>query len=185
MANFDFEFKGLLKLEFSNPKDALHYNKTENGYTYMGIYEKANPNWYGWKIIKKELIKNDYDMQNTSEALYQNDELTKFVKKIYKEAYWDKAKLDYVLDGRVARLIFLYGVNVGMSRAIKSAQKIVGIKPDGVVGRKTIEALNDTLLLEFEPKYKQAQINYYNEIVKRNPAKEIFLKGWLNRVKNS
>ncbi|EAJ5705084.1 peptidoglycan domain protein, partial [Campylobacter fetus] len=27
-----------MKLEFNNPHDALHKNKTENGFTFMGIY---------------------------------------------------------------------------------------------------------------------------------------------------
>ncbi|WP_303296956.1 hypothetical protein [Campylobacter fetus] len=40
MANFRKSMEILLKLEFNNPNDALHKNKTENGFTFMGIYQE-------------------------------------------------------------------------------------------------------------------------------------------------
>ena len=39
MANFNEAFKILMRLEFSFPENALHKNPTENGLTFMGVYE--------------------------------------------------------------------------------------------------------------------------------------------------
>ncbi len=47
MANFRKSMEILLKLEFNNPHDALHKNKTENGFTFMGIYQGAHASWSG------------------------------------------------------------------------------------------------------------------------------------------
>ena len=41
MASMDKVFDIMLKLEFNSPANALHTNKTEIGYTFMGIYQKA------------------------------------------------------------------------------------------------------------------------------------------------
>ena len=56
MARINEVMEILYQLEYSNdPKKALHRNAGEDGLTYKGIYQKANSNWAGWKIIEKTL----------------------------------------------------------------------------------------------------------------------------------
>ena len=43
MAKINEALPILYKAEFSNPSNALEWNKTETGYTFMGIYQTANP----------------------------------------------------------------------------------------------------------------------------------------------
>ncbi|MGP1485643.1 MAG: hypothetical protein ACTTJC_06125 [Campylobacter sp.] len=66
MAQFDVSYNILKSLEFSGALNALHKNKTESGLTWMGIYEKAHPNWQGWSKIKSELNSQN-DIKKASE----------------------------------------------------------------------------------------------------------------------
>ncbi|OCR84502.1 peptidoglycan domain protein, partial [Campylobacter fetus subsp. testudinum] len=65
-------------MEFSSSKDVLHKNKTENGFTFMGIYKGAHPSWGGWDIIKNALS-NNVDIKIASEVLYANTAIKKMV----------------------------------------------------------------------------------------------------------
>ena len=184
MANFDLSYQKMLKLEFNSPRNALHKNKGETGYTFMGIYQTAHPNWRGWAIVEAYL-QNFGNMQLASERLYQNAEIKELTAQFYKKEFWDKAKLDSVIPYEQAHLIFCFGVNVGLKTAIKKAQQIVGVDDDGIVGKITIKALNAYSPLKFETEYKRAFIDYYTRLATSNPKYRVFLTGWLNRVKNT
>jgi len=180
MVDFKKSFDILMGVEFSSPSDALEYNQTEDGYTYMGIYEVAHPTWEGWEIIK-EVLHVIGDKKEASKFLHGKPELTEKVKEFYKKEFWDKAKLDEVKSQDIADEIFIFGVNVGMKRAITVAQDLVGVMADGIVGRVTISALNNINVAWFDLYYDLREQEYYEYLVKKNPAKKIFAKGWRNR----
>jgi uncharacterized protein (TIGR02594 family) len=60
------------------------------------------------------------------------------VLKIYKQNYWDKMRCDELPSG-VDYAVFDYGVNSGVSRAIKVLQKVTGADVDGEIGPDTIK----------------------------------------------
>ena len=184
MANFELSYQKMLKLEFSSPKNALHKNPGEKGLTFMGIYQSAWPKWQGWSIVEAYL-KEFSSLQEASARLYNNAEIKELVAKFYKEQFWDRARLDEVLPCSQAHLIFCFGVNVGLKVAIKKAQKIIGVSDDGIVGAKTIAALNGYSPLKFEEQYRRAFVDYYTRLATSNPKYRVFLTGWLNRVKNT
>lgn len=185
MANFNLSYKNMLNLEFNSSKNALHKNIGEIGYTFMGIYEIANPDWGGWSIIKM-YIKRYVSLEKASEECYRDRNLRDLVEYFYKENFWDKMKLDNVFPFRTADLMFKFGVNTGLKRAIKYAQIVVGVKADGIVGNNTLKALNSYNPVKFESEYKALFIRYYNRLAENNPNRYgQFLNGWLNRVKNS
>lgn len=101
-------------------------------------------------------------------------------KEIYYEKYWLSLHLEGLIEDNAALQIFDMGVNAGVRRAIKIAQKIVGEKCDGMMGPKTTMAIN--LDSDFVEQYKQARRNYYCSIVKKRNSMVKFLKGWLNRI---
>lgn len=182
MSNFDKSFEEILNLELSSPYNALHKNKSENGYTFMGIYESAHPSWKGWELVYRmlELYK---DLRKASYECYQNIFLTDLVKEFYKENFWDKLRLDEIRSDRIADLIFKFGVNVGIKRAVRYAQMVANARIDGIIGVNTINALNSLDSGYFEERYKAEFMKFYDELVKRNPDKNgRFLNGWLNRV---
>jgi hypothetical protein len=174
----------MAKREFSNSKNVLHHNKGEKGYTYYGIYQSAHPNWRGWDFIYDELMNQDWMLSMASPKLYQDDNLTKEVKKFYMANYWIKLKLDYVASQKIADEIFVFAVNTNPKRAVKKAQKLVGVKQDGFIGAITIKALNEFDERVFDVEYDKLEIGFYRYLVWLNPSRySRFLNGWINRAK--
>lgn len=183
--SFKKSFDEMLGLEFGSPYNALHKNKGENGYTFMGIYESAHPNWSGWELVYRtlELYKS---LDKASYECYQNVFLTELVEKFYKLNFWDKLRLDEIRSDRIADLIFKFAVNIGIKRAVRYAQMIANVRLDGIIGANTIDALNSLDSKYFEERYKAKFSDFYKSLASRNPARyERFLNGWINRVKVS
>lgn len=61
--------------------------------------------------------------------------------KIYRADYLEPLAADLYADG-VAFQLLDFAVNSGPRRAIKSIQKVVKVKADGIIGDKTIDAIN-------------------------------------------
>jgi len=181
MADFEIAFEKLLGLEFSNKENALHHNEGEDGYTFMGIYQKYYSNNIIWRNLKayQKIAK---DQKQLSELMYNNIENQNQVRKIYKENYWDKARLDDIESQKIANNIFVFGVNAGLKTAVKIAQRLVKTKTDGIVGNKTIKALDCVDEDYFVKEYKERIKNYYINLAINNSKYKKYLEGWLNRV---
>ena len=61
---------------------------------------------------------------------------------IYKFQYWDKVQGDHLPTG-LDYAVFDFAVNSGVSRASKYLQAVVGVKQDGVIGARTLAAIDD------------------------------------------
>ena len=133
-----------------------------------------------WGITEEEAREFGYtgDMRN----------LTKdFAKNIYLKKYYLGNKLDKIIDDRVALSIFDWAVNSGR-RGIKKAQIVANkfgasLIVDGIVGNKTLEAINSINPEEFLKEYHELQRTFYKNLAAKDSTQEDFLKGWLNRVK--
>ena len=181
MAKMSEVFDIMLKLEFNSPANALHKNKTESGWTFMGIYQTAHPKLNMWAKIE-EVVSRLGNIANASKVLYSDKELLKEVEDFYKKTFWDRMWLDKVESQHKANEIFVFGVNAGCNRAIRLAQIVSGAVADGLVGPKTVEAINRCDEKVFDAKYDEEEIKYYEAIVRNNPSKSIFMKGWKNRA---
>ena len=182
MADFEKSLDILMILEFSSKQNALEKNKTESGYTFMGIYHTAHPAWKGWEIVEEEVKKCKYDIKKASASLYDNKTLLVLVKEFYKVNFWDIARLDEVTEQRVADEIFIFGVNVGMKLAIKKTQEYLGLQDDGVVGTQTLAKLNSVDVEVFDVEFDTlVEQKHYEYIISKYPEKKIFANGWRNR----
>lgn len=181
MKNFTNAFYTLMSLEFNNPKNALHKNPNEKGLTFMGIYEAANPNWQGWGQVRAAI--NVYgDLEKASVALYNDDALIEKVKIFYKKEFWDKMRLDEVDSELKSCELFVFGVNVDTAPAVRVLQRLLGVVVDGIMGQKTLKALNDYNEQSFDVDFDRAEITYYRNLVKAKPAYYIYERGWINRA---
>jgi len=108
---------------------------------------------------------------------------------IYKKYFWDAMKLDD-FPNRIDFILFDFGVNSGPTNAFKILQRALNKLGqsvgaiDGIVGRKTREALikaDKGLLIK---QLLNERDIFYRKIVAVNPDQEVFLKGWLNRIAN-
>lgn len=181
MANFNEAFEILMSLEFREPSDALHINPTEEGLTFMGIYEKAHPYWIGWRKIKG-VLREVRDLERASKSIYEDEELKESVKKFYKKAFWDKMRGDEITSALKANEIFIFGVNVGIKKAILLTQEVVGAEIDGVFGEETLNKLNAYDEALFDREFDRCEIGYYKKIVQKNPRFRVYANGWRNRA---
>ena len=98
-------------------------------------------------------------------------------KYIYKRDYWFK-ELDE-LPYSISAKLFDMSVNMGKFQAIKIAQRAAGVKDDGMIGPKTMEALKDLNV----QKMCDEQTRFYKNLATSKPSLKVFLKGWLVRAK--
>ena len=99
---------------------------------------------------------------------------------IFKRLFWDKCKGDQIESQAVANLIVDWTWASGVA-GIKLAQGVLGVTQDGVVGPKTLAALNlnDTSTV-FAALWRRRKQHF--EALAKKPGQSVFLKGWLNRL---
>lgn len=110
-----------------------------------------------------------------------------FAKNIYLKKYYLGNKLDKVVDDKVALSICDWAVNSGRN-GTKNAQIAINqltnanLDVDGIIGSKTLDALNAVDPGKFLEVYHNLQRFYYKGKVEADKTQEDFLAGWLNRV---
>ena len=182
MAKIEETLKLIWAVEYSNDKSkALEKNAGETGLTYKGIYQAAHPQWEGWRIVRTAMQKYNGDMKLASEMLFDNVKLEEMVAKFYKKEFWDKMKLDMIVSQKIADEMMVFGVNVGISPAVKAAQRVASVAQDGLIGPKTIAALNKVDETVFDEMYDILEIEYYDRLGEQARFKQ-FVKGWKNRA---
>lgn len=100
---------------------------------------------------------------------------------IFVQEYWNRFRGDEIRSQSVANILVDWLWMSG-STAIKTMQRFLGLNPDGIVGPKTLAAIN-----EYEPEKLFGHIHdlretHFREIVRKNPVQQVFLKGWMNRL---
>lgn len=101
---------------------------------------------------------------------------------IFKNMYWDRWKADYINSQSVANLLVDWVWTSGVY-GIKFAQRILKVVDDGLVGNKTLSAINnypDQMIL-FKNLWERRK-QHFTSIANSSPGNKKFLKGWLNRL---
>lgn len=112
-------------------------------------------------------------------------------KAIYKQVYYDDRRIREIKDVATAGHIFDLGLNHApetgatfVQKAINGAIPGANLQVDGVVGSKTIDALNKATpeqLKAINNAIVREREAHYRQQVQQNPKQERFLKGWLKR----
>jgi lysozyme family protein len=187
MANFSEAYKILMQVEYSSrPDKFLHLNYGESGYTIGGIYQKYHPSLIDWGFIDRVIKMCRGDIAKASSMLFFDKDIQKQVMDVFKDKYWNKNRLSEVPQ-LIANEIFIFAVNVGNQKAVQKAQEVANdncgrcLAEDGILGFKTIIALNDIDVVKFSNQYDQKEQKYYEIIVDKNPDLAKNLNGWINR----
>ena len=101
---------------------------------------------------------------------------------IYKRDFWDAIGGDKINSYKIAYALFDQAVNRGVSASVRSAQRILGVNPDGKMGPSTIDKINRQNETDFLSKFLADAEKFYRDLVARRPKDAKFLKGWLNRI---
>jgi lysozyme family protein len=155
--NWEAAFAAVLKHEggyVNHPKDP-------GGMTNLGVTKRA------WEAY----VGNEVD-EAAMRALTPD-----VVKPFYKKMYWDKIKGDDLPSG-VDYAAYDLAVNSGTGRAAKYLQEIAGVPSDGVIGPKSIAAIQACPAGEMV----DALCNMRLDFLKRLPTWDTFGKGWGRRV---
>lgn len=173
MADFNKAFERTMKAEggyVNDPDDP-------GGETYMGIARSRNSKWAGWALV--DLLKQKGGFPN---SLDSDDELQQKVKDLYEFNYWDKVKGDEIVDQDIAESIFDFAVNAGVRTSSRLAQLASGATPDGVIGEKSVAAINNKEPAMFLATFALAKIERYIEICKKRPTNRKYFFGWVRRT---
>jgi lysozyme family protein len=103
---------------------------------------------------------------------------------MYKLKYWNPSYCE-VLPKGLDYVVFDFAVNAGTGRSVKTLQQAIGCVADGVIGPKTMAAINDANPKDLIAKFSDARADFYQGIVARKPDQACFIKGWLNRVEDA
>lgn len=139
------------------------------GQTYAGIARRMNPDWAGWPCI---------DRGETP--------ATDLVRDFYLAGWWVPLRCDEITDQRVAESLFDFAVNTsGYGKpvvAAKLAQLTVGAVPDGVIGARSLAAINAIDPDLFLARFALAKLARYRDICAKDKTQMKFLLGWINRL---
>jgi len=95
--------------------------------------------------------------------------------------YWNKWVADLIEDQQIANILVDWVWGSG-KWGIIIPQRLLGVQQDGIVGKKTLAAVNNRIPYEFHKQIWEARKQFLLDIVKRNPSQKKFINGWLNRL---
>lgn len=156
MASFDRAIGAVLKHEGGYVNDPAD----PGGETKFGISKRAYPH---------------LDIKNLT---------VKQAKAIYKRDYW---RYDRFRQQRVAGKVFDMAVNMGHKPAHRILQQALNaqgfsLKVDGIVGRRTLGALNRSKSRPLMDELRALMAKRYAELVLKNRQLKKFLRGWMRRA---
>lgn len=139
------------------------------GMTYAGIARKMNPNWSGWAWIDRG-----------------ESPPTESVRDFYLAGYWVPIRGNEIQSQRIAESLFDFAVNTSApgrpALAIKLAQVTAGASPDGVIGLKTLDAINTMDPDLFLARFALSKLARYRDICTKDRTQMKFMLGWVNRL---
>lgn len=103
------------------------------------------------------------------------------VNRVLKPHYWDRWKADLIQDQSVANILVDW-VWASGAHGIKIPQRLLGVTMDGIVGPKTIAAVNAKNPRELFDMIKIARFDFIEDICRKRPANNKFKRGWMNRI---
>lgn len=101
--------------------------------------------------------------------------------RIMKLNFWNRWNADEIEDQSVANLLVDWVWGSG-KYGITLPQQLLGVKADGIVGVRTIDALNKADAKTFFIRLRARREKYLRGICVSRPANKVFLDGWLRRL---
>ena len=103
------------------------------------------------------------------------------VNRVLKPHYWDRWKADEIKSQSVANILVDW-VWASGAHGIKIPQRLLGVTVDGIVGPKTLAAVNARNPRELFDMIKIARFDFIEDICRKRPTNNKFKRGWMNRI---
>jgi lysozyme family protein len=168
------DFKIAFRLTTASEGGYVNDKDDPGGETYKGVARNIHGKWKGW--IRIDILKRQAGFPGNLE---QDSELQELLFDFYELEFWNKMNGDNIQDQDVANTIYDFGVNAGIKTSTSLAQMVVGAKADGVIGDKSIEAINSCNTDLFMAEFTLAKIVRYIHIVRKRPTSKKYFLGWV------
>lgn len=166
MAKFEIAYLKLQKWEGKQVDDPVD----PGGRTNAGITQRS---WDAW--VKENATATPKDVFNLTEGE---------IKVFYLFSYWKPIRGLDIESQAVANFLFSMAVLQGKRAAVRRMQRVLGVKADGVIGPKTIAAINAFDPVALVRRFADANREFFQTIISRKPALQKFAQGWENRVRD-
>lgn len=150
-----------ISLVFGHEGGYVNNPKDPGGPTKYGITQKTLAAWRKKSVSVGEV--RELKLEEASEIL--------------RKQYWAPIRGDDLPAG-LDHAVFDYAVNSGPSQAVKTLQRCVGSTPDGIMGARTLAALDGRDKASVVDEYCDARMAFLRGL-KTFPT---FGKGWITRV---
>jgi len=134
------------------------------GFTYAGISRNVHPNWEGW-----EYLNNGNPIPDS------------MIVSFYDSLVWRPMMCDSVPPA-IAFYLFDTACLIGTPYTIYLLQKNMNIKPDGLVGPQTIQAIRNHNPKDLLSRLHASRIAFHNKMVQKYPNLNVFYNGWIRRA---
>lgn len=154
-------FDQCLALVLKHEGGWVNHPRDPGGETNMGVTKRTWEEWIGKRVEPGSL-----------KSLTVAD-----VAPLYKEKYWDRVRGDELPDG-VDYAVFDFAVNSGVGRATRVLQQAIGVTPDGIIGPKTLAAVNAMPPRDLVDEICDKRLAFLQGL----PIWPTFGRGWSRRV---
>lgn len=164
MADSNIAFKLLMLDEDSHEHPGIITPEPDGARARLGVNSKAHPE------MPDEFWTGSYE-----KALPMAQE-------VFERGYWFPMKLNLVRDQGVANKIVNIAFNMGCAPVVQIVQRFLGLTVDGIVGQKTIDAINCHDPGEIIQAIRDGAAHRYRVIVEVHPDRSMYLNAWLARA---
>lgn len=154
-SNNEAAFNAAVELILKHEGGYVNHPSDPGGETNWGISKRAYPNLDIRNLTREQAIE------------------------IYRTDYWLKCKCDQLPCG-IALSVFDFAVNAGVSRAIRTLQRILYVTVDGIIGPVTIGKANRTDSSAIYA-YASERMAFYKSL----KTFETFGRGWTRRTEET
>jgi len=102
---------------------------------------------------------------------------------LLKTHYWNRWRGDEIGSQSVAEILVDWLWCSGKP-AITIPQRVLNVKPDGIVGPITLAAVNSANPEKLHDRIKNERIGFIHRILEIDPTQQCFSKGWLRRIES-
>lgn len=103
------------------------------------------------------------------------------IDRVLRPHYWDRWQGDSIRDQSIANLIVDW-VWASGKHGITNVQRVLGVKQDGIVGPKTLSALNNSDRRALFDRIHRERVAFIDRLCTKDKTQECFRKGWLKRL---
>lgn len=160
----DFKPAFLFTLQHEDSTSSGNVTMDAGGRTRFGIAEKFHPD-----------LPEEFFTGPAEDALAETE-------KIEEREYWDAMRLTEVESQNAANKLFDMAVNMGVRQASIYAQRAARVFEDGVIGTKTLAAINAANPIAYYQALCELSAAHYRHVAAVNPAQAVNLAGWLKRA---